>query len=243
MKKIFPASLLSVSAIIITLLLVQAFQNRHQNDEKVYVTGLGSRDFKSDLIVWSGSFTRFHSKLDAAYELLRNDQEIIKSYLSEHAIEEEELSFSSVSITKDYRNLYSEEGKYTGQEFRGYRLNQTITIESRKVDLVEKLSRNITELIHKGVELYSESPQYYYTRLSELKIEMVAAAAEDTRIRAEHIASQARARLGKLKTAQMGVFQIIAQNSNEDYSWGGSFNTSSKMKTATITMRLQFGIN
>ena len=40
----------------------------------------------------------------------------------------------------------------------------------------------------------------------------------------------------------MGVFQIIAQNSNEDYSWDGAFNTSSKQKTATITMRLQFGI-
>lgn len=243
MKKLIPASLLSASAIVITLILVQAFQNRHQDNEKVYVTGLGSMDFKSDFIVWSGSFTRFHPELDEAYELLSNDQEIIERYLSEQAIEKDEVSFSSVSITKNYKNLYNEEGKYIGQEFQGYHLNQTITIESRKVDLVEKLSRNITELIHVGVEFYSESPQYYYTRLSELKIEMVAAAAEDARIRAEHIATQAGARLGELKNAQMGVFQIIAQNSNEDYSWGGSFNTSSKMKTATITMRLQFGID
>ncbi len=40
----------------------------------------------------------------------------------------------------------------------------------------------------------------------------------------------------------MGVFQIIARNSNEDYSWAGTFNTTSKQKTATITMKLQFGI-
>jgi hypothetical protein len=41
----------------------------------------------------------------------------------------------------------------------------------------------------------------------------------------------------------MGIFQIIGQNSNEDYSWGGTFNTSSKEKTATITMKLEFGID
>jgi hypothetical protein len=38
----------------------------------------------------------------------------------------------------------------------------------------------------------------------------------------------------------MGVFQIVAQNSSEEYSWGGSFNTTSKRKTATITVKLDY---
>ncbi|MFN5427612.1 MAG: SIMPL domain-containing protein, partial [Bacteroidota bacterium] len=46
-----------------------------------------------------------------------------------------------------------------------------------------------------------------------------------------------------LKNANQGIFQIVAQNSNEDYSWGGSFNTSSKKKTATITMKLDYEID
>jgi hypothetical protein len=69
---------------------------------------------------------------------------------------------------------------------------------------------------------------------------MIAAATEDARVRAEQIAENANSSLGRLKTASMGVFQIIGQHSNEDFSWGGSFNTSSKMKTATITVRLEF---
>ena len=71
---------------------------------------------------------------------------------------------------------------------------------------------------------------------------MVAAATEDARIRAEQIAENANAEIGDLRYAKMGIFQIIAQNSNEDLSWGGTFNTTSKMKTATITMKLQFGL-
>jgi hypothetical protein len=121
-------------------------------------------------------------------------------------------------------------------------LTQQVEIESKDVERIENISREITDLITLGVEFYSNSPQYYYTKLSELKIEMISSATEDARVRAEKIAANANASIGSLKNAQMGIFQIIGQNSSEDYSWGGTFNTTSKMKTATITMKLQFGI-
>jgi hypothetical protein len=41
----------------------------------------------------------------------------------------------------------------------------------------------------------------------------------------------------------MGIFQITGQNSSEDYSWGGTFNTEAKKKTASITMRLEFQVD
>ena len=93
-----------------------------------------------------------------------------------------------------------------------------------------------------GVEFYSSKPQYYYTKLTELKKELIEHATENAKTRAETIASKSGFKLGRLKNANMGVFQIIARNSNEDYSWAGAFNTTSKQKTATITMKLQFGI-
>lgn len=40
----------------------------------------------------------------------------------------------------------------------------------------------------------------------------------------------------------MGIFQITGQNSDEDYSWGGTFNTESKEKTASITMKLDYKV-
>lgn len=54
------------------------------------------------------------------------------------------------------------------------------------------------------------------------------------------VTASAGSDLGELKKADMGVFQIVAQNSSEDFSWGGSFNTSSKRKTANITVRLEY---
>jgi hypothetical protein len=76
--------------------------------------------------------------------------------------------------------------------------------------------------------------------LAELKIKMIESATKVARLRAEKIAKQAGGSLGSLKTADLGVFQITGQNSSEYYSWGGSFNTSSKKKTASVTIRLKY---
>lgn len=236
-----PVALIAAAIIVSVLVLSNAFLNRNRNDDIIYTTGLGSMNFESDLVVWSASFTRIDSDLQNAYENLHNDQTIIEDYLRENGVESEDFVFSSIDIFKEYDMVEDRDGNRR-QVFNGYSLRQSVTVESGDVGKVEDISRGITGLINRGLELYSQPPQYYYTKLSELKMELIERATEDAKERAQIIASRSGAKLGKLKNASMGVFQIIAQNSNEDYSWDGAFNTSSKQKTATITMRLQFGI-
>ena len=121
-------------------------------------------------------------------------------------------------------------------------MTQSVQIESNKVEKIEKISREVTELLNEGVNFYSEAPRYYYTRLADLKIEMISKATEDARIRAEKITAYSNGKLGALQAAKMGIFQITGQNSDENYSWGGTFNTSSKDKTASITMKLVYKV-
>ena len=80
-------------------------------------------------------------------------------------------------------------------------------------------------------------------KLAELKIEMIAEATKDAHNRAKSIAENANSGLGDLKKSDLGVFQIIAQNSSEDYSWGGSFNTAAKKKTANVTVKLVYMVD
>ena len=71
---------------------------------------------------------------------------------------------------------------------------------------------------------------------------MLAKASADANKRAEIIAENSKANLGDLKKATMGVFQITGQNENEEYSYGGAFNTSSINKTATITVKTEYEV-
>lgn len=242
MKNIGAAIAIGLALIITAVVLVSGIKQRNDYNDTIVVTGLGKKDFVSDLIVWSGSFSRLEMNLKDAYTKLDTDREIIRKYFSAKGVKEGDLVFSAVDINKEYEYQYLQNGG-SNRIFKGYRLTQTVKIESKEVDKVESISREVTELINQGVEFNSNTPQFYYTGLSDLKLEMISAATEDARQRAERIAENSNAKLGNLKEASMGVFQIIAQNSNEDYSWGGTYNTAAKKKTATITMRLEFAID
>lgn len=241
MKNYLNAIIFAITILITALILTGAYKNRFNYNNVISVTGLGSKDFVSDLIVWSGSFTKKNMDLQTAYVELNKDRNTIRQHLLSKGILSDEIVFTSVNIIRDY-DYTVDKNKNRQRIFTGYNLSQRVQIESQEVNKIESVSREVTELINYGVEFYSQNPEYYYTKLAELKIEMIAEATQDARLRAEKIAENSGAKLGDLQNAKMGIFQIIAQNSSEEYSWGGAFNTSSKRKTATITMKLTFGI-
>jgi hypothetical protein len=243
MKIRLNSAIVALSIVTTALILADAFANRNKRNNTISVTGLGSKSFTSDLIVWSGEFQRKNLVLRDAYSQLDSDREAIRKYLISKGIGAETIVFSSVAISKEFDDSYDENGNRIRSIFTGYKLSQSVQVESKLVDKVEEVSRSITELINSGIEFYSTSPQYYYTKLAELKVEMIAAATKDASVRAEKIAENAGSSVGRLKNADMGVFQITAENSSEDYSWGGSFNTTSKRKTASITVRLDYEAN
>ena len=244
MKNNIPSIATGIAIIITALILGRALQNRNKKTtDNLSVTGGSSRDFVSDLIVWNASFSRKDIELKDAYKALEEDKTRIKAYLVEKGVPEAAIIFSAVSTQKDFQDINNDEGRRISSKFVGYVLQQNVSVESKEVDKVEIISRQITELINSGIELTSTMPQYFYTQLASLKIQMLEEASKDARLRAEKISSNAGGDLGKLQNSQMGIFQITAQNSSEGYSYGGAFNTDAKKKTATITVRLQYQLD
>ena len=107
--------------------------------------------------------------------LLRADLTSATDFLKAKQITPEEMTISSISIEKEYEDVRDPQGNFT-KRFKGFLLTQHVRVESKTIDKVEALARDITDLIDKGIEFYSDQPQYYYTKLGELKIEMIAAA-------------------------------------------------------------------
>lgn len=243
MKNNLSAIIFGLAIIIGAYLLGNAYMNRNKVDGTISVTGLGNADFTSDLIVWEGSFSKESSNLEKAYSDLEKDKKIISEYLLSKGITNKELVFNAVNSRKNMQAKYTADGKYIGDEFLGYVLTQSLQIDSNDVGKVESISREITELLNKGIQFYSQAPRYYYTKLADLKIEMISKATADARTRADMIAKNSGGKLGELISAKMGIFQITGQNSNEDYSWGGTYNTDSKEKTASITMKLDYKVD
>lgn len=229
---------IALAVIVGTWILSTAWQRTHPTMERISVTGVATRDFSSDLIVWHASFERKASVISEAYPILKRDAELIRKYLADHGVSDKDIVFDAVDIRKEYRSIRDNENYY--QQFDGYRLSQSVTVESKDVNRIEAVSREISELLNAGVELTSQAPQYYYTKLNELKLDLLSNASANGLARADSIAQNAGSTLGPMRVAEMGVFQITGQNTDEEYTWGGTFNTTAREKTASITVRMDF---
>ena len=243
LKQHFVVIFVTISGLIASVILANSIKYKYKSYENITVTGLATKNFESDQIVWRASFSRDAANMADAYADLKADADRVKEYLSKAGLTDKEIEFSSVSTTKKEEDILNKDGEKVGTRFTGYSLSQSVTVNSSRLDLVAALSRSITELIQEDIDIYSESPLYYYNGLSDLKVDLLAAASRDARNRAQTIASNGGGSLGAIKRCTMGVFQITGNASNEGYSYSGAFNTTDRYKTASITVHIEYGVD
>ncbi len=234
--------LLGIAAIVCALILARAYTYKYRAQDTIVVTGLGETDFESDLIVWNGTVVVDTPNVATGYAQIEKAKDKVAQFIHSKGIDDKSVIFQFVNVNKMYDPVYNASGNYSGQRFTGYQLTQMFTVESKDVKAVELASREISALIAQGVAIEASAPEYYYTKLDDVKLGLIEKASADARTRAQKIAENAGTKIGHVASARMGVFQITGANSNEEFSAGGSFNTSSPNKKARITMRIEYRI-
>jgi hypothetical protein len=228
-----------VATVVSTVILSKGLlQIKKFSSEVVSVTGSAEKKIVSDYIVWKANFSRQETELKAGYAKLQDDLKKVKAYLTSKGIKDDELIVSQVNTEVLYKK--NEKGNDTNQ-IEGYRLSQGIEVKSYDVKKIEEVSRQSTELIEQDIQLISNAPEYFYTKLAELKIEMLAIATEDAKKRAATMAQSTGNKIGAIRSAKMGTFQITPINSY-DVSWYGENDTSSYEKKVMAVVNASFAI-
>lgn len=208
-----------------------------KNSRFINVKGLAHRDVRSDLVIWRGSFTTQAETLLAAQQQLKADAGKVAEFLQGRSITN--FTFAPIAIEEMSATKKDPATGYTESVRAGYRLTQTVRVESADVDRIAQLDRETTVLVADGVVFTTMPPDYIYTKAGEAKIEMLAEATKDARARAEQIASQGDVRIDRLNSADQGVFQITPLHDMET-SWSGVNDTSSLDKTITAVVTATF---
>ena len=230
---------LAAGLIMASIIFGWFYSNAKKGDEAITVTGSAKKRIKSDLVVWSAGVSAQSGQLAEAYKQLSDGMPKIKQYLINKGIPESQMTVSSISTTtlkkQDDRGIES-------SEITGYALSQHVEVRSNDVDKIAQIAREATELINQGILIQSEPPQYYYTQIGDLKIEMLGEAAKDAKVRAEKIAASTGNSIGAVKSAKMGVLQITPADSTE-VSDSGISDTTTIDKDMTAVVNVSFAVN
>ncbi len=234
--------IVSVALIACSLILSRPLDTFVSAKKSITVTGSAKKQIRADLAVWRGNFSRQADELSVAYQAMKEDQAKVKAYLVKMGIEEKDIVMNPLSTETLYIHdpeILKKLGK--SQQISGYRMYQTVEIRSNDVDKITKISREASELIEQGVVFQSFQPQYIYTKLNDLKVDMLAEAAKDATSRATKIAAASGSQVGHLRSAKMGVFQITPVNSTDVADYGIN-DTSTVDKEITAVVNCEFAL-
>ncbi len=237
-KYIVPAFILSVFFVIGVLIIGEAWRNHTRTNQTITVTGSAKRMIVSDLGIIRANLNAQAAQLQDSYRDIRNQIPPLKEYLKSKGISIDSLEFYAPTNYPIYE--FTSTGIQTNRII-GYVWNQNFSIMSKDVAKIKEISLELSQLVERGVNLQNIQPEYHYTKLAELKIEIQSEAAKDAMERARKIAEATGSKLGRLRSARMGVLQITPRFSNmiSDY---GINDLSSIEKEITAVVNAAFEI-
>lgn len=202
----------------------------------ITTTGSAKKEVTSDKVKWTSNITRVVklSTVKDGYVKLDADLKEVKNFLATSGIPIEQIDISPVFMNEIYDN--------NNQAEKSYNLLQNIEVQSADVQKISDLAKNTSSLvINKGVIFTTNSLEYYYSKLPDVRVELLSSAVADAKARAGKLAEAGGKTIGTLKSASSGVVQVMAPNSAEvsDY---GMYDTSKIQKEIMVTVKASFQI-
>ncbi len=188
--------------------VILAFGLKQVRPTSNYVTvkGLSEREVMADKAWWSIHAQFGANTVAVIQSSIREVETEIKNFLTEKGFTQDEISIEGINI---YQNNY--QGAPT-------RLNADVrvSVTTNDIEKVRSASEAVTELIAKGLLIQSDKwasgPKYYFTKFKVLKKEMLAEATREAKAAAEEFAANSSSRVGVIRRANQGVFQILPGN-------------------------------
>jgi hypothetical protein len=174
----------------------------------VTVKGLSEREVKADLGFWPIRFVVTGPTLEAARAQLEGAQGSVKSFLASKGFAETDWTVQNIQVED---RLAGYNAQSTPEDTR-FVLTEDILVRSGDVQKLTDAARSIGDLLKLGVVLSSDSynagPSFIFTKIADLKGDMLTEATKRAREAAEKFAQESGAKVGDIQTANQGIVEI-----------------------------------
>lgn len=201
-------SLIAALALIISAAIISlGFRTIAKPDRTVSVRGLAEREVDADLAVWPLTFKFGADSMDIIKSELNVRTAAVLEYLKGFGLDESDWTVQAPEITDNTLNPYIDKKTFD------FFAQQKILVRSEKVQTVKKAQSGSLALLEKGIAVgqdYGQTVTYEFTKLNDIKPEMIAQATASARTAAEQFAHDSGSKVGKIKSATQGLFTIEA---------------------------------
>jgi hypothetical protein len=206
-----------VGLIVLGYLLASSATKIRALSRTVEVKGLSEREVPANVAIWPIKYREADNDLNALYSKIQRNNTVITDFLKERGFEDDEIFMGPPAVVDKLAQEYSQSGT---SQYR-YSGGSTISVYTENVDLVRNTMEQLVELGKVGIaitgETYDARTQFLFTKLNDLKPEMVEEATKNAREVAEKFAEDSKSKLGKIRRASQGLFSIEDRDVNTPY--------------------------
>lgn len=220
---VIASAILAVGLVTGGYLLGDGIRRANRADRAVTVKGLAEREVSADLATWTIAYSATNPDFASAQASVDRNTSDIRAFFGELGFPAEALQPTGVNVSQ-----------MTDNGVRTFTVRQRMTLRSTDVKRAQAAVRRQFDLVRRGVMLEEGSGMSYtFTKLNDLKPQMVAAATEDARAAAEQFAKDSGAQVGAIKSASQGYFSIEARDGDGGGGWGVSDTPYKKVRVVT----------
>jgi hypothetical protein len=209
-----------------------------RSGNSITVTGSAKTSAVADNAVWTLNISEMSQQVSVAVNKVGTSVDALSKYLIKGGLSSDAIEIGGVTT---YANNEYVNGNSTGRII-SYQANQNVTVRSKDVQLIKKLSNGMGSLLQTGVNINNYGPQFYVSNLDKLRPQLLAEATVDAKERGLSITKAVDSKLGPVLAVTSGPVQVT-QPDSVDASAGGMYDTSSIEKSVSVTVSVSFKVN
>jgi len=215
----------------------QAIIEAKKTERFVTIKGISERNVKANLGIWEIDYREAGNDLIALSDKMITNQQTIITFLTTNGFKQEQIEIRPTRVTDLVTNSSADT---TANKLR-YVVTSGVRIRSTNVDQVQAVSSKTTELIKKGINLsfstsdyasdLNPNPSYFYTQLDEIRPQMLVEATQSAYAVAKQFAKDSQNKLGRLRRANQGVFEITPRDASDSQAQASSIDKKVRLVT------------